>query len=78
MSEEFVLVTRKGQVTIPAEKRRKYGITVGMRVLIKEGADGILIKPITPIEKLAGIDAEKVSLTKMRKKLDHMRSHDRY
>jgi AbrB family looped-hinge helix DNA binding protein len=78
MSDETVLVTRKGQVTIPASKRKKYGIREGMRVLVKESGDGILIKPITPIEDLAGVDAGKVPLEEMRKKLDVMRRQDRY
>ena len=78
MSEEIVLVTRKGQVTIPASKRKKYGIKEGMRVLVKEAAGGILITPITPIEELAGIDADKVSMVEMRRKLDEIRSRDRY
>lgn len=78
MSEETVLVTRKGQVTIPVSKRKKYGIKEGMRMLVKEAGDGILIKPITPIEDLAGVDAGKVSLEQMRKELDEMRARDRY
>jgi AbrB family looped-hinge helix DNA binding protein len=78
MSEESVLVTRKGQVTIPASKRKKYGIREGMRVLVRESSDGILIKPIIPIEDLAGIDAGKVTLDQMKKKLDDIRSRDRY
>jgi AbrB family looped-hinge helix DNA binding protein len=73
-----VLVTRKGQVTIPVSKRKKYGIREGMRVLVKDSNEGILIRPITPIEDLAGVDARKVSLEQMRKKLDDIRSHDRY
>jgi len=78
MSEETVLVTRKGQVTIPASKRKKYGIREGMRVLVRESSEGILIKPVIPIEDLAGVDAEKVSLVEMRRKLDDIRSRDRY
>lgn len=78
MSDETVLVTRKGQVTIPASKRKKYGIREGMRMLVKESGDGILIKPITPIEDLAGVDAGKVPLKEMRRKLDDMRRQDRY
>lgn len=73
-----MLVTRKGQVTIPASKRKKYGIREGMRVLVKDSIEGILIKPITPIEDLAGVDAGKVSLEHMKKELDDIRSHDRY
>lgn len=78
MSEETVLVTRKGQVTIPVNHRRKFGIRQGMRVLVKETAEGILIKLITPIEDLAGIDGGKMSLHEMRKKLDDIRARDRY
>jgi AbrB family looped-hinge helix DNA binding protein len=78
MSEEIVLVTRKGQVTIPASKRRKYGIREGMQVLVKESGDGILIKPITPLEDLAGVDSPKVPLEEMKKKLDDIRRQDRY
>ncbi len=73
-----MLVTRKGQVTIPASKRKKYGIREGMLVLVKESGDGILIKPITPIEDLAGVDAGKVTLEEMKKKLDDIRRRDRY
>ena len=73
-----MLVTRKGQVTIPASKRRKYGIREGMRMLVKDNGEGILIKPITPIEDLAGIDAGKVTLEEMRRKLDDIRRQDRY
>ena len=56
MSDETVLVTRKGQITIPASKRKKYVIRDGMRMLVKDSGEGILIKPITPIEDLAGVD----------------------
>ncbi len=49
-----------------------------MRVLVRDAGDGILIKPITPIEDLAGIDAGKIRLDEMRKNLDAMRAHDRY
>jgi len=78
MSEQIVLVTRKGQVTIPVSKRKKYGIREGMRVLIKDSSEGILITPITPIEDLAGVDVGRISLEQMRKKLDDMRARDRY
>ena len=73
-----MLVTRKGQVTIPASKRRKFGIKEGMRVLVRDSGEGVLITPIIPIEDLAGVDAGKVSLEQMRKELDDLRSRDRY
>lgn len=78
MSEQIVLVTRKGQITIPVTKRRKYRIKEGMRVLIRDSNEGIIIKPITPIEDLAGVDAGKISLEEMKKRLDDLRTQDRY
>ncbi len=78
LSEKTVLVTRKGQVTIPVSKRKKYGIREGMQVLMSDSSEGIMIKPITPIEDLAGVDANKISLGQMRKKLDNLRTQDRY
>ena len=73
-----MLVTRKGQVTIPASKRRKYGIKEGMRVLVRDSGEGVPITPVIPIEDVAGVDAGKVSLEQMRKELDDLRSRDRY
>lgn len=78
MSDKTVLVTRKGQVTIPVEHRKKFRIKEGMRVTVKDTDDGILITPVTPLEDLVGIDAGKVTMAEMRKKLDAMRTHDRY
>ncbi len=77
MSEETVVVTRKGQVTIPAGYRRKYRIYRGTKLSIIDSEAGIVLKPITPIEELAGIDAGKVSIEQMKQKLDKMRSQDR-
>ena len=77
MSDETVVVTRKGQVTIPAGYRRKYRIYKGTKLSISESQAGIVLKPITPIEDLAGIDAGKVSIEQMKRKLDEMRSQDR-
>jgi len=47
-----------------------------MRII--DTPNGLVLKPLTPIEDLAGIDAGKISLDEMRKRLDEMRSKDRY
>lgn len=78
MPKEKVKVTRKGQITIPVEYRRKYNIREGMRVIVKEEVDGIILKPITPLEDLAGIDAGKIKLDEAKRKLDETREEDRY
>ena len=72
-----VLVTRKGQVTLPIALRRKYGIKEGMKVTIEDSPLGIIVKVIPRFEDLIGVDAGKVDLEKSLKMLDEMRSQDR-
>ena len=55
-------VTRKGQVTIPAELRKKYGIREGMKVDITDAPSGLLLKPIPHMNDWAGADAGKIHL----------------
>ncbi len=78
MSGHLVKVARKGQVTIPVEQRRKYGIRAGMKILVRDDPKGILLIPVPPIGDLAGVDAGKVTVEEMRKRLDRMRSEDCY
>ncbi len=78
MSDQVVLVTRKGQVTIPVEQRRKYMIKAGMKVLVSDTPRGILLRLIPRLEDLAGVDAKKVTVQEMKKRLDKMRSEDHY
>ncbi len=49
-----------------------------MRVIVKEGVDGTVLKPVTPLEDLAGIDAGKIKLDEAKRRLDEMREEDRY
>ncbi len=78
MSDQLVKVARKGQVTIPVEQRKKYGIREGMNLLVSENPRGILLTPIPHIEDLAGVDAKRISVGEMKRRLDKMRSEDRY
>jgi antitoxin PrlF len=73
-----VLVTRKGQVTVPIELRRKYGIEEGMKMIVEDCGSGIILKVIPRLEDLVGIDAGKISVEEAFKILDKMRSEDRY
>jgi antitoxin PrlF len=73
-----VLVTRKGQVTVPIELRRKYGIEEGMKMIVEDCGSGIILKVIPRLEDLVGIDAGKISIDEAFKILDKMRSEDRY
>ena len=73
-----VLVTRKGQITIPVSLRRKYGIEEGMKMIVQDSDSGIILKVVPRIEDLAGIDAGKITVEKAFEILDKMRSEDRY
>lgn len=73
-----VKVTRKGQVTVPVELRRKYGIIEGAKMIVEDSPEGIIFKVIPRIEDLAGVDAGKISLEKALEIIDKMRLEDRY
>lgn len=40
-------VSAKGQIVIPAELCRKYGIKNGTRIVITDNGDSITLKPVT-------------------------------
>jgi len=73
-----VVVTRKGQVTVPIELRRKYGIAEGMKMVVEDSPLGIVFKVVPRIEDLAGVDAGKIKVEKALEIIDKMRSEDRY
>jgi AbrB family looped-hinge helix DNA binding protein len=39
--------TVKGQIVIPAELRRKYGIKAGTKITIIDNGEAIVLKPVT-------------------------------
>jgi AbrB family looped-hinge helix DNA binding protein len=49
-------ITVKGQIVIPAELRRKYGITPNTRIAILDNGHEIILRPITEqyLKKLQG------------------------
>lgn len=48
--------TVKGQIVIPAQLRKKYGITEGTKIIVLDTGDEIVLRPITHerIAKLRG------------------------
>jgi len=72
------LVTRKGQVTVPVELRRKYKIVEGMKLTVEDSPAGIVFKVVPKIEDLAGIDAQTITLEKAYQIIEKMRDQDRY
>ena len=71
-----VVVTRKGQVTIPVEIRRKFGIEVGAKVEIVEQDGMIVIRKRPSIFDLAGSGAGKGNTDELKRMLDQMRDED--
>jgi len=71
-----VLVTRKGQITIPVELRRKFGIEEGSRVEVVEEEGGLVIRKFQSIFDLAGSGAGKGDVEELKRMLDRMREED--
>jgi len=72
---ETVTVRRRGQITIPAELRRKLEITEGTKLIVVDEEDTIKLIPVPKLSQLAGIDKEifkerkpSEELVKMRRK----------
>jgi AbrB family looped-hinge helix DNA binding protein len=74
--EKEVVVTRKGQTTIPAKLRRKYKIEEGTRLEVLDTKDGILLKPKISTIDLAGSGAKYATVEEMKKLLDKLRDED--
>lgn len=66
-------VPRRGQIRIPVELRKKYGIRRGTTMEVLEDPAGLMLKPIPRKEHLAGADASEYSCTEIVKELDKLR-----
>lgn len=51
-------ITSKGQMTIPVDARRKYGLEDGAMVMVEETKEGLLLKRAPDIVASAGTLAE--------------------
>ena len=71
-----VSVTRKGQITIPVELRRKFGIEEGAKVEVVEEECGIVVKKLPNIFNIAGSGTGKGNVEELKKILDRMREED--
>jgi len=71
-----VVVTRKGQTTIPVKLRMKYKIEEGTRLEVVDTQEGILFKPRKSTIDLAGSGAKYATPKEMKKLLDELREED--
>jgi len=74
--ENEVVVTRKGQTTIPAKLRMKYKIEEGTRLEVIETEEGILFRPKKSTIDLAGSGVKYATPEEMKKLLDKLREED--
>jgi AbrB family looped-hinge helix DNA binding protein len=74
--ENQVVVTRKGQITIPVKLRRKYKIEKGTMLDVIDTNNGILFKPKLTTMDLAGSSAKYATVEEMKKLLDELRAED--
>jgi AbrB family looped-hinge helix DNA binding protein len=74
--ETEVVVTRKGQITMPAKLRAKFKIEEGTRLEVVETDEGILFKPRKSTIDLAGSGAKHATPQEMKKLLGKLREED--
>jgi len=75
MTEE-VVVTRKGQTTIPIELRKKYRIVEGSKLEAIDTGEGVLFKPKLSFFDLGGSGSRKATVREVKELLDRMREED--
>jgi AbrB family looped-hinge helix DNA binding protein len=71
-----VTVTRKGQITIPVELRKKFKIEEGSKVKVTEEEGRIVVRRQTSIFDLAGESKDRGDVNQLKKFLDAMREED--
>ncbi len=53
MDEQYSVVTRKGQITLPAAIRKALGLSIGDRIAVSLDADGQLHATLRPVRSAA-------------------------
>ena len=71
-----VVVTKKGQTTIPVKLRRKYKIEEGTKLEVIGTKEGILFKPKKTFWDMLGAYSKFGTPEEVKKELDKLRSED--
>ena len=69
-----VIVTRKGQTTIPQNLREKYGLIEGTKLDVIDVGDGVLFKRAPSTIDLVGTSTR--TYRELKKRLDEIRRED--
>jgi len=76
VAENEVVVTKRGQIIIPAKLRGKYKIEEGTRLAVIDNEDGILLKPKKSIWDMIGAYSNVATAEEIDKLLDKLRHED--
>ncbi len=76
MAEAEVVVTKKGQTTIPVKLRKKYKIEEGTKLAVIDTKEGILLKRIESFWDKLGAYSQYGTPEEVKKELDKMREED--
>jgi len=71
--QNVVKVTRRGQTTIPATLRKKFGIKEGDTLVAEATEKGVLFKVVPRLEEMAGADAEYGNVEEIKKEIGKLR-----
>jgi len=71
--QSVVKVTRRGQTTIPAEFRERFGIKEGDELLVEPTERGLLLKVIPRLEEMAGVDARFGKVEEVKQRVEKLR-----
>lgn len=70
---ETVTVTAKGQITIPADMRRKLRIAKGDHLIVVREGEALKMIPVPKLSRLAGVDKEVFKGRKPSKEIEEIR-----
>jgi len=68
-----VKVTRRGQTTIPAEFRERFGIKEGDELIVESAEEGLLLKVIPKLEDLAGAYSKFGKVEEIKQEIEKLR-----
>jgi AbrB family looped-hinge helix DNA binding protein len=76
VAEKEVVVTKKGQTTIPVKLRKKYKIQEGTKLAVIDTEEGILLKPKKSIWDMIGAYSNTTTAEEIEKLLDKLKHED--
>ncbi|ATZ61062.2 MAG: AbrB/MazE/SpoVT family DNA-binding domain-containing protein [Methanosarcinales archaeon Met12] len=70
---EVALIDKRGRITIPRGIRRKQGFEAGMRIMIGEQKDEVILKKTPRLTELFGVDSDILMGVDVDKEVEELR-----